>query len=152
MTISRTPPPEATKEHHRLSAAWSVVRRRKTDPKSRGWPRLSLKSTQEFEIAFGEDLHSHAYVAEYDLERKGIWICLVPVEAADRRAANRFYQWKLQTRLNFMKMTGDYKTMGTDFHNVFVEVWTLDKQYWLFADMTAHTEMIQRFRGPGLRS
>lgn len=151
MPIFKRPPADAVKEAHRLSGAWSVVKKRKGDSQLLGHPRLSLKSTQEIEIAFGIDLKKQAYVIEFDLERNGLWIALVPLELADRGAATRFAQEKLQTRLNFTKMSGLYKSMGTEYHNVFVEVWSMGKQYWLFADMSQHTELLQTFRSPGLR-
>lgn len=152
MPIFRKPPAGAVKERHRLSGAWSAPKKRKSDPDHTAYPRLSLKSTKEIEIAFGIDLHKEAYVVEFDTERKGIWICLVPLEAAERGAAHRFYYEKKQTRLNFTQMTGQYKSMGTERHNVFVEVWSMGNQYWLFADMSQHTELLHRFLGTGIAS
>lgn len=156
MTVHRRPPPEAKREDHKLAATWSVTRKRKGDPDETAWLRLSLRSTDEAHIAFGIDLSECVYVCEFDVKRQGMWIGLVDKAYAKRTkgATTKFAPWKNQTRVNFHSTVGLFVGMGTELHDVKVEVWRNWGSEdvicsWLFAPLQ-HTELLTRFKGFGL--
>lgn len=156
MTVHKGPPPEAKKEEHELSATWAVVKKRKDDADHLAFPRLSIRSTEEIYIACGIDLTQCYHTTMLDLDRGGVWLGLVDAKLAQRSrgVATKFAFWKNQTRVNFYSLVGSYKGMGTEFHDVKVEVWRNFGSEdaivsWLFAEIK-HAEVLQRFKGSSL--
>lgn len=152
MTVYRKPPPTATLGTHRLSATWAVIRKRKIDPEYKGFLRLSIRSTEEVLIAYNINLRCYSFVEEFDFDRKGVWLFLLDRRAAKAGAKN-FSPWRNQTRCNFHSTAGTWKGMGTERHDVQVEVWTLienkRKYVWLFAPLK-YVENLRKFKGPTL--
>lgn len=150
------PPEGAVQEKHKLCASWSVFKKRKTDPDHKSFPRLNFTSTNEVETVLDLELTNFGYKATFDLERKGMWLALFDLDAVRRKAANKFTRekGKNQTRVAFWTLSGVYKKQGVEIPAAFVEVWSYTyrgkTRYWIFADMSSHTELLQRFKGKGV--
>lgn len=137
MTAAKRPPENATLGELKLDAEWSVVKKRETDPDTKAWPRLTIISKDQMKIAYKVDLAKRTFTAEFDTKRHGVWLYLADPAKVGPGAAKKI-NFKSrdanQARFDFNAMTGLFKGMGVERHNIAVEVWSYkDTHYWLFA-------------------
>lgn len=157
MVASKTPLPGSARGDLDLDAEWSVVKKHSTDPDTSGWPRLTIISVQQMLTAYKVDLTKCAFTVEFDMVRHGVWLFLADPSKVGPNAAKKINFKKRganQARFDFNVMTGLFKGMSTEKHNVRVEVWhKLDMHpehdrphFWLFAPIV-HVESMGQLKG-----
>ncbi len=150
MTASKRPCSGATLGELLLDAEWSVVKRHSTDPDTSAWPRLTIISRQQMLTAYKVDFTQRVFTVEFDMKRHGVWLYLADPTKIGPGAAKKINFKKKganQARFDFSVMTGLFKGMSTERHNVCVEVWSWkDTEYWLYAPIK-HVTPVNQMKG-----
>lgn len=150
MSAAKRPTGGATLGDMKLDAEWSVVKKRAEDPDTKAWPRLTIISKAQMEIAYKVDLAQRIFTVEFDMKRHGVWLYLADPEKVGPGAAKKINfksKGANQARFDFNTMTGLFKGMPVDRHNIRVEVWSYkDEHYWLFVPIK-HVASTEQYMG-----